>query len=133
MTGFNQYHFTPEHRWQTLLQQYCDCQKAQRRLLQFRALSHGVLLFSIALLLFLLDANAQYYGELLFIAMLGMLLSLPLALYSQWALGKAIRQHKQIAQAMFSAGLRVDDDKQLVTNTAHAKLIARLGNPVLEQ
>lgn len=133
MTGFNQYQFTPENRWQTLLQQYCDCQNGQRRLLQFRALSHGVLLFSIALLLFLLDANAQYYGELLFIAMLGMVISLPLALYSQWALRKIIRQHKQIAQAMFSAGLRVDDDKQLVTNTAHAKLIARLGSPVLEQ
>lgn len=131
MTGLNQCHFVGDQRWLKPLEQFYRCKQGLRRIQQLRAISFGVMIYSFAKLLFLLSGSAQFYAEWMLLAMAGIVLTLPVVIYSQWWQRRLSSQHKQISRDMFAAGLRVDDDNQLLTNTAHATLIARIGKPVL--
>lgn len=115
----------PDARWQQLLDSYCGYEKRRQRLLQWRALSFAILISSAGILVFLLGAASHYQSYWLVGGISGMVFALPLTLCCQLALRKVGRNRKHLSHELFIAGLRIDDNYQLLTNTAHPRLVAK--------
>lgn len=120
-------HADSENQWQQLLDTYCDYEQRHKRLLQWRALGYALLFSSAAVLVFLLGSASHYHSYWLVAAVIGVVLALPLTFHCQLALGKVERRRRNISRKLFDAGLRVDEDYHLLTNTAHPKLVAKTG------
>lgn len=112
-------------RWQQLLDSYCSYEQRHKRLLQWRALSYAILIYSLGIFVFLPGAASHYQSYWLIGAFSGIVIALPLTLCCQLALRKIGRNRNHISHELFTAGLRIDEDYQLLTNTAHPRLVAK--------
>ncbi len=112
-------------RRQQILDSYCEYEHRHKRLLRWRALGYSILIYSAAELLFLLSASPNYHIYWYLAALSGIGMSLPLTLLCQLALRKIVRDRNNLSRQLFSAGLRIDEDYQLLTNTTHPRLMAK--------
>lgn len=109
---------------QHLLDSHCEYEQRYRRLLQWRALGYAIMIYSVAKLVFLLSSSSGYHLYWYVAALIGIGMTLPVTLLCQLALRKIARERKELARELFSAGLRIDADYRLLTNTAHPRLVA---------
>lgn len=119
-------------RWQQLLDSYCEYEQRHKRLLQWRALGFAILIYSVFLLFFLTSAASHFHSYWLTAAIAGFFTALPLTLYCQLALRRIMRLRRNLSRELYSAGLRIDEEYQLLTNSAYPRLVARTGNMAVE-
>lgn len=114
-------------QWQQMLDSYCEYEQRHKRLLQWRALGFAILIYSLCVLIFLAGAAPHYHSYWLLAAISGMLAALPLTLYSQFALRRTMRLRKHLSRELYAAGLRIDEEHRLLTNSPHPRLVAKTG------
>lgn len=112
-------------QWQQLLDSYCSYEQRHKRLLQWRALSYAILIYSAGILFFLLGAASHYQSYWFIGAISGIVVTLPLTLCCQLALRRIGHNRNHISRELFIAGLRIDENHRLLTNTAHPRLVAK--------
>ena len=116
---------TSTPRWQRVLDNYCEYEHRHKRLLRWRALGYSILICSAAELIFLLSESSSYPIYRYAAALTGIGMALPLTLLCQLTLHKIVQERNNLSRELFSGGLRIDEDYQLLTNTAHPKLVAK--------
>lgn len=114
-------------RWQQLLISYCEYEQRHKRLMQWRALGFAILIYSVCILVFLAGATPHYHSYWFLAAIAGFFAALPLTVYCQFALRRTRRLRKNLSRELYYAGLRIDEDYQLLTNSVYPRLVARTG------
>ena len=112
-------------RWLDLLQRFHRYEIRHRGWIRIRAVTYGVLICSLALLLFVLHGTPRHDLFWFALAAGGMLISLPPALCARIALRRIESRRNELARHFFTAGLRAEAGK-LMTNVAHPRVVAAL-------
>lgn len=116
-----------QNRWQTLLKSFKRCEARHKGLSRLRSVSLGLLILSVAMLLFLLDTASGSRAFLFLLATLGIAISLPMSVVVRTQRKRVHTRKNELARRIFDAGLRVEDE-YLVTNVAHSQVVATLND-----
>lgn len=119
--------------WQHLLESYCYYEENHHRLVKWRAVVYVVLVYSVVNFLFLLDSSSHSHNAWFVACLIGIAIAIPLAIYCQLGLYKVMKQRQRLSREMFNAGLRVDEEQRLVTNTIRPKVVATIKSTVESQ